>query len=67
MIGMCQSSSTTSTGVEVGDDKDRQRNVYYDSAQALGDGSGQSVYEILGYRMTRKGLVNGIALSQTTN
>jgi hypothetical protein len=47
--------------------KDRQKNVYYDSTHALGDGTGQSVYEILGYRMTRKGLVNGIALSQTTN
>ena len=47
--------------------KDRAKNVYYDSTHALGDGSGQSVYEILGYRMTRKGLVNGIALSQTTN
>lgn len=47
--------------------KDRQKNVYYDSAHALGDGSGQSVYEILGYRMTKKGVVNGIALSQVTN
>lgn len=47
--------------------KDRAKNVYYDSAHAVGDGSGQSVYEILGYRMTRKGVVNGIALSQTTN
>jgi hypothetical protein len=46
--------------------KDKQRNVYYDSAHALGDGSGQSVYETLGYRMTRQGVVNGIAMSQTT-
>ena len=38
-----------------------------DAIETLGDGSGQSVYEILGYRMTKKGVANGIALSQVTN
>ena len=33
---------------------------------ALGDGSGNSVYQTLGYVMNRKGVVLGIAISQQT-
>ena len=46
--------------------RDRQHNVYYNSARALNDGSGRSVYQKLGYRLNTKGVVSGIALSQVT-
>ena len=46
--------------------RDRQGNVYYNSTRALGDGSGNSVYQTLGYVMNRKGVALGIAISQQT-
>lgn len=47
--------------------RDRQGNAYFDSIRALGDGSGRSVYQTLGYAIgKKKGRVSGIALSQTT-
>jgi hypothetical protein len=46
--------------------RDRQGNVYFDSTRPVGDGSGQSVYQSLGYIVTRKGVVVGVAVSQLT-
>lgn len=46
--------------------RDRQGNVYYDSARPLNDGSGNTVYQTLGYRLTRAGKVTAISLGQTT-
>ena len=46
--------------------RDRQGNVYYDSARPLNDGSGNTVYQTLGYRVTRAGKVVAISLGQTT-
>jgi hypothetical protein len=46
--------------------RDRQGNVYLNSTRPLNDGSGQSVYQTLGYLMNRSGTVLGIALSQLT-
>lgn len=46
---------------------DRVHNVYYDSVRPLGDGSGKSVYQRLGYIVTKRGMVVGVAVTQTTN
>jgi|GEM_PF-5756908 len=46
--------------------RDKQGNVYLDSARPLGDGSGSSVYQALGYRLNKKGKVLAITLSQVT-
>jgi len=46
--------------------RDRQHNAYYDSTRPVGDGSGKSVYQKLGYVISKKGTVSGLALSQVT-
>ncbi|MDR3473993.1 MAG: hypothetical protein P4M09_20230 [Devosia sp.] len=46
--------------------KDRQGNVYFDSARPLNDGSGASVYQTLGYRLNKKDKVLAIAVTQVT-
>lgn len=46
--------------------RDKQGNVYYASARPLNDGSGNTVYQTLGYRVTRKGVVTGLTMGQTT-
>ena len=46
--------------------RDKQGNVYFDSVRPLGDGTGASTYQALGYRLSRKGLVSAITLSQVT-
>ncbi|HVW91894.1 MAG TPA: hypothetical protein VHB74_04740 [Devosia sp.] len=46
--------------------RDKQGNVYYASARPLNDGSGNTVYQTLGYRVNRKGVVTGITMGQTT-
>ena len=47
--------------------RDRQHNAYYDSTRPVGDGTGASVYQTLGYVVGRKtGVVSGIAVSQVT-
>lgn len=46
---------------------DRVGNVYYDSVRPLDDGSDKSVYQRLGYIVTKRGMVTGVAVTQTTN
>ena len=46
---------------------DNVHNLYYDSTRPATDGSGKSIYQRLGYTMTKTGIVTGIALTQTTN
>lgn len=46
--------------------RDRQHNAYYNSTRPVGDGSGKSIYQKLGYVLSKKGAVFGIALSQVT-
>jgi len=46
--------------------RDRQHNAYFDSTRPVGDGSGKSIYQKLGYVISRKGTVFAIALSQVT-
>ena len=46
--------------------RDRQHNAYYNSTRPLNDGSGQSVYQTLGYFIDKSAHVRGIALSQMT-
>ena len=46
---------------------DNVHNLYYDSTRPATDGSGKSIYQRLGYALTKGGVVSGIALSQTTN
>lgn len=46
--------------------RDRQGNVYYDSTLPTTDGSKLTVYQAVGYRVNKKGIVTGFALSQVT-
>jgi len=46
--------------------RDRQHNAYYNSTRPLNDGSGQSVYQTLGYLIDKSAHVTGVALSQMT-
>ena len=46
---------------------DNVHNLYYDSTRPATDGSGKSIYQRLGYAMTKTGIVTGIAVTQTTN
>jgi hypothetical protein len=47
--------------------RDRQGNVYFTSTRPLGDGTGKTVYQTLGYVIGRKkDVVSGIALTQVT-
>ena len=46
---------------------DNVHNLYYDSTRPTTDGGGKSIYQRLGYAMSKGGVVAGIALSQTTN
>lgn len=46
--------------------RDKQGNVYFDSARPLNDGSGASIYQTLGYRLNRKGQVIAVAITQVT-
>jgi hypothetical protein len=46
---------------------DNVHNLYYDSTRPMTDGSGKSIYQRLGYALSKSGIVSGIALSQTTN
>lgn len=45
---------------------DKVRNVYYDSTRPMGDGSGKSIYQRLGYAL-KNGRAVAIAVSQSTN
>lgn len=46
--------------------RDRQGNVYYDSTLPTTDGSKLTIYQAVGYRVNKKGIVTGFALSQVT-
>ena len=46
---------------------DKVHNVYYDSTRAATDGSNKSIYQRLGYVLTKQGVVSGIAIGQTPN
>jgi hypothetical protein len=48
------------------DRADRQGNVYYNSTRPAADGSTRSIYQRLGYRLDRAGLVTGFAIAQVT-
>jgi hypothetical protein len=46
---------------------DNVHNLYYNSTRPTTDGSGKSIYQRLGYALSKTGIVVGIALTQTTN
>lgn len=46
---------------------DKVHNLYYDSTRPATDGSGKSIYQRLGYALSKSGIVVGVALGQTTN
>jgi hypothetical protein len=46
---------------------DNVHNLYFNSTRPTTDGAGKSVYQRLGYAMSKGGVVVGIALGQTTN